>query len=81
MRKSQGKTWFIPHHGVYHPSKPGKIRVVFHIRVTIESRSRGDKIADAYLEPCQIWKMVLLAKTVNSFQSLTIFAKSSVLDV
>ena len=19
-----GKTWFIPHHGVYHPSKPGK---------------------------------------------------------
>ena len=27
--KHQGKTWFIPHHGVYHPSKPGKIRVVF----------------------------------------------------
>ena len=25
----QGKTWFIPHHGIYHPSKPGKIRVVF----------------------------------------------------
>ena len=25
----QGKTWFIPHHGVYHPHKPGKIRVVF----------------------------------------------------
>ena len=25
----QGKTWFIPHHGVYHPSKPGKIWVVF----------------------------------------------------
>ena len=24
-----GKTWYIPHHGVYHPSKPGKIRVVF----------------------------------------------------
>ena len=23
------KTWYIPHHGVYHPSKPGKIRVVF----------------------------------------------------
>ena len=22
-----GKTWYIPHHGVYHPSKPGKIRV------------------------------------------------------
>ena len=25
----QAKTWFIPHHGVYHPSKPGKIRIVF----------------------------------------------------
>ena len=25
----QGKTWFIPHHEVYHPSKAGKIRVVF----------------------------------------------------
>ena len=25
----QGKTWFLPHHGIYHPSKPGKIRVVF----------------------------------------------------
>ena len=23
------KTWYIPHHGVYHPSKPDKIRVVF----------------------------------------------------
>ena len=24
-----GKTWYIPHHGVYHPSKPGTIHVVF----------------------------------------------------
>ena len=24
-----GKTWYIPHHGVYHPKKPEKIRVVF----------------------------------------------------
>ena len=24
-----GQTWYIPHHGVYHPQKPGKIRVVF----------------------------------------------------
>ena len=22
-------TWYLPHHGVYHPYKPGKIRVVF----------------------------------------------------
>ena len=25
----EGRTWYVPHHGVYHPSKPGKIRVVF----------------------------------------------------
>ena len=25
----QGKVWYIPHHAVFHPSKPGKIRVVF----------------------------------------------------
>lgn len=24
-----GNTWYIPHHGVYHPKKPGKIRIVF----------------------------------------------------
>ena len=24
-----GKCWYIPHHGVYHPKKPKKIRVVF----------------------------------------------------
>ena len=25
----QGKTWFIPHYGVYHPRKLGKLQVVF----------------------------------------------------
>jgi hypothetical protein len=24
------KTWYLPHHGVFHPKKPGKIRVVFN---------------------------------------------------
>ncbi|XP_068696909.1 uncharacterized protein [Montipora foliosa] len=24
-----GKVWYIPHHGVYHPHKPTKIRVIF----------------------------------------------------
>ncbi|CAB4014860.1 Tyrosine kinase receptor Cad96Ca, partial [Paramuricea clavata] len=27
--KSDGKVRYIPHHGVYHPHKPGKVRVVF----------------------------------------------------
>ena len=26
---TDGKIWYIPHHGVYHPKKPDKIRVVF----------------------------------------------------
>ena len=25
----EGKVWYLPHHGVYHPRKPEKIRVVF----------------------------------------------------
>ena len=25
----EGRTWYIPHHGMYHPNKPTKIRVVF----------------------------------------------------
>ncbi|XP_071803595.1 uncharacterized protein [Asterias amurensis] len=25
----EGEVWYIPHHGVYHPKKPNKIRVVF----------------------------------------------------
>ena len=25
----EGRTWYIPYHGLYHPSKPGKIRAVF----------------------------------------------------
>ena len=34
-----GKTWYIPHHGVYHPSKPGKIRVVFDCSAEFQGRS------------------------------------------
>ncbi|XP_068674508.1 uncharacterized protein [Montipora foliosa] len=28
-----GQVWYIPHHGVYHPKKPGKIRVLFDCSV------------------------------------------------
>ena len=27
--KQVGKVWYIPHHGVTHPAKPGKVQVVF----------------------------------------------------
>ena len=38
-------------------------------------------ITEAYSEPCQISKMELFTKVVNSFHPLTIFAKRCVLDV
>ncbi len=25
----EGEKWYVPHHGVYHSKKPGKLRVVF----------------------------------------------------
>ena len=34
-----GKTWCIPHHGVYHPSKPDKIRAVFDCSVEFQGKS------------------------------------------
>ena len=38
-------------------------------------------IAEAYAEPCKTSKMEFSAKIVNGIQPLTIFAKSSVLEV
>ncbi|CAC5406218.1 unnamed protein product [Mytilus coruscus] len=29
LDRNDGKVWYLPHHGVYHPLKPEKIRVVF----------------------------------------------------
>ena len=34
-----GKLWYIPHHGVYHPQKPDKIRVVFDCSATFMGHS------------------------------------------
>ena len=31
MTATPGKMWYLPHHGVCHPNKPGKIRVVFDL--------------------------------------------------
>ena len=33
-----GKTWYLPHHGVYHPNKPGKIRAVFDLSADYKGR-------------------------------------------
>ena len=33
------RIWYIPHHGVYHPKKPGKIRVVFDASAEFKGES------------------------------------------
>ena len=34
-----GRLWYIPHHGVYHPQKPDKIRIVFDCSATFMGHS------------------------------------------
>lgn len=36
--------WYIPHHGVYHPQKPGKIRVVFDCSARFQDTSLNDHL-------------------------------------
>ena len=31
MRATPGQTWYLPHQGVYHSNKPGKVRVIFDL--------------------------------------------------
>ena len=38
----EGNTWFIPHHRIYHPHKPGKIRVVFDCSARFKGTSAND---------------------------------------
>ena len=37
--KDNGKVWYIPHHAVYHPRKPNKVRVVFDCAATYQGMS------------------------------------------
>lgn len=41
---SNQPVWYIPHHGVYHPQKPGKIRVVFDCSARFEEQSLNDHL-------------------------------------
>ena len=38
-----GGTWYLPHHGIYHPQKQ-KVRVVFYCSATFEGHSLNDKL-------------------------------------
>ncbi|XP_063058101.1 uncharacterized protein LOC134451526 [Engraulis encrasicolus] len=41
---SKVPAWFIPHHGVYHPQKPGKIRIVFDCSAKFQNVSLNDHL-------------------------------------
>ncbi len=39
LSNNEGNTWYIPHHGVYHPRKPTKMRVVFDCSAMYKNES------------------------------------------
>ena len=39
-----GKTWYLPHHAVYHPNKPGKMRVVFDLSAECKGTSLNKEL-------------------------------------
>lgn len=41
---NKSPAWYIPHHGVYHPQKPGKIRVVFDCSAKFEGVALNDHL-------------------------------------
>ena len=44
LHRSDGKVWFIPHHGVYHHKKPDKIRVVFNCSAQLNGTSLNKEL-------------------------------------
>ena len=46
LTPTPGKVWYLPHHGVYHSKKPGKIRVVFDC----SSKFQGVSLKDCLMQ-------------------------------
>ena len=40
----QGNVWYIPHHGIYHPRKPDKLRVVFDCSARYQATSLNEHL-------------------------------------
>lgn len=41
---TEGEKWYIPHHGIYHPKKPEKLRVVFDCSAKYKGSSLNDHL-------------------------------------
>ncbi|XP_038073422.1 uncharacterized protein LOC119741653 [Patiria miniata] len=44
IKRDDGRVWYIPHHGVYHPRKPDKLRVVFNCPVDYKGTSLNSQL-------------------------------------
>ena len=42
ISRKDNKVWYLPHHGIYHPNKPKKIRVVFDCSAKFNNTSIND---------------------------------------
>lgn len=44
LNQDSGQEWYIPHHGIYHPQKPGKLRVVYDCSARYMGQSLNDHL-------------------------------------
>ena len=44
LRQTDGRLWYIPHHGVYHHKKPEKLRVVFDCSAQFHGASLNNEL-------------------------------------
>lgn len=52
LERSDGKVWYIPHHGLYHPKK-GSLRVVFDCGAELRGKSLNSQLLQGpYLTSC-----------------------------